>query len=140
MRYVTLITIATSIMLFTGCGDNNFDKSIKDDILTSTEKWYEIDSTRELYQTFEFDENTLTKYIYNDKYFNELIDIKKFNIQFVDDDKFNIVEDGVSYSCKVDTCNNNQFVMVSCNANETGVKELIYCGWNSQDKAKANMQ
>ena len=140
MKKITLITLALTFLFFSGCKNQDFDKSLREDVLDKTDKWYEIDSTRDLYQTFKFNGDMLIKDLYSDRGFSELIDRKSFEIDFTDDNKFNVTEDGVNYSCEISTCNNDEFLAVSCKANEVGVKELIYYGWNSQDKASANMQ
>ncbi len=140
MKYITLIALASTFLLFTGCENSDFNKSINRDVLEKTDKWYEIDSSRDLYMTFKFSKNRLTKKIYSDSNFNDLIDTKSFNVYYSDDDKFNVTEDGVNYSCEATTCNKDEFVIISCKANESDLKDILYCGWNSQDKAKANMQ
>lgn len=140
MKYITLIALASTFLLFTGCKNSDFNKSINRDVLEKTDKWYEIDSSRDLYMTFKFSENRLTKKIYSDSNFNDLIDTKSFNVYYSDNDKFNVTEDGVNYSCEATTCNQDEFVIISCKANESDIKDILYCGWNSQDKAKANMQ
>ena len=140
MKKITLITLTLTFLFFSGCKNSDFNKSVKADVLEKTDKWYEIDSTRDLYQTFKFHGDRLTKEIYSDRHFSEIIDSKSFDIHFTDDNKFNVTEDGVNYSCEVDSCEQDSYVFVGCKANETGVKELLYCGWNSQDKANANMQ
>ena len=140
MKKITLITLALTFLFFSGCKNTDFDKSIREDVLEKTDKWYEIDSTRDLYQTFEFNGDTLIKNIYNDRYFSELIDRKSFNLYYTSDSEFMVTEDGVNYTCEVSTANEDEFIVVSCKANEVGVSELLYCGWNSQDKANANMQ
>jgi len=140
VKKITIYALTLTVLLFSGCKNKDFNKSIKADVLEKTDKWYEIDSTRDLYQTFKFTENRLTKNIYSDRDFSELINSKSYNIYFTDDDKFNVTEDGVNYSCEATTCNKDEFVIISCKANESDLKDILYCGWNSQDKAKANMQ
>lgn len=140
MKYIILITLSSSFLFFSGCKNKDFNKPIKEDVLEKTDKWYEIDSTRDLYQTFKFRANKLTKDRYSDRHFSEIIDSKSFDIHFTDGNKFNVTEDGVNYSCEVSSCEQDSYVFIGCKANEEGVKELLYCGWNSQDKADSNMQ
>jgi len=140
MKYKILLAITSTFLFLSGCNNVDFNKSINKDVLEKTNKWYEIDSTRDIYQTFKFTDNKLIKDVYNDKDFSELIDTKSYDIDYISDDKFNIVKDGVIYTCDPNTCNKDEYVIIGCKANESGVKDLLYCGWNNKDKAKTNMQ
>ena len=136
--YLTILTLF--IITFTGCQDTNFDKSIKDDVLLKNDRWYEIDSLSDRYETYKFTDNRLVKEVYSDRSFNDLVDIKYYNIYFTSDSTFNVTQDGVNYSCEVDTCNNDEFIIVGCKANDSSAQDLLYCGWNKKEAADANMR
>ena len=127
-KYVYLLAAVTAITL-TACDDNNnFDKNAKE--LLNNRVIYFADSSSETYKKYAFEDNKLTIYSYKDKDMKELKDTQSYSLYY-DNDKFTAIssKDGKE-NCKITTCENDDYVFVSCDDNDIFVR-----GWDTKSQA-----
>ncbi len=144
MKNLKIFLLIIPIILFLGCNTNSSSdkfaiKSGKEIVTQNNAKWYDIDSTQNKYAIYKFTTNQLTEYRFSDKSFTKEIDENFYPIDFSDGDHFQMLKDGITYSCEISRCNDDEFIGIYCTPNVSGMNPIMLCGWNSKQKAITNM-
>jgi len=132
-KVLILILVTASSIYFSGCDlDNSSDFESVDsrDILTAND-WYYIDPNADEYTVANITDNMITQDFYTDSSFSEVAYTKQYKIEYEDDTLYLTDEYG-EHICKYNSCENNEWMMITCDANQPFVK-----GWSTRALAAA---
>ena len=128
MKKLLILFTMTMSVFFIGCdlgNSNKFEEPNKRDILTAN-NWYYIDNNADDYTIVKFTDNRVLQDFYTDSSFREIAYTKTYNVDYAGD-KIYLTDEYGKHTCKYNSCQNNEWMVITCDADQPYVK-----GWKTR--------